>query len=75
MEKNRISWFRIENEQEYDVALARYQEIKQTNGQSDEHKEKLLLAHLISEFEENTSDLPEVVPVELIKIKTEDSAH
>lgn len=75
METTKSTWFLIENEQEYEAALARYQEIKHADRHSDNHKEKLLLAHLISEFEEETSDLPEVDPVELIKIRMEDFGY
>ncbi|WP_051663995.1 hypothetical protein [Dyadobacter crusticola] len=71
MEKAKSNWFLIETEQEYETALNRYQEIKHAARGSELHKEKLLLAHLISNFEEQTSDLPEVDPVELIKIRTD----
>ncbi|TDE12492.1 helix-turn-helix domain-containing protein [Dyadobacter psychrotolerans] len=75
--KNRIKsdWFLIDNEQEYENALTRYQEVKYAVQNSKEHKEKLLLAHLIAEYEEKTSELPEVDPVELIKIRMEDFGY
>ncbi|MCE6993115.1 type II toxin-antitoxin system HigA family antitoxin [Dyadobacter sp. CY323] len=72
MEKIKSDWFLIETEQEYETALSRYEEIKYAAKGTSEHKEKLLLAHLISDFEEKTSELPEVDPVELIKIRMED---
>ena len=75
MKKIKSDWFLIDTEQEYENALARYQEIKYTLQNSDEHKEKLLLAHLIAEYEEKTSELPEVDPVELIKIRMEDFGY
>lgn len=59
-------WFLIESEQGYQEATARYEEIKGVPPGSDEHKEKLLLVHLISEYEKLLWDLPEVDPVELI---------
>ena len=65
-------WFLIETEQDYEKALARYEDIKRAAKGSIDHKEKLLLVHLISQYEESTWDLPEVDPVELIKIRMED---
>ncbi|CAG5070605.1 hypothetical protein DYBT9623_03151 [Dyadobacter sp. CECT 9623] len=75
MKKLKKDWFLIDTEEEYEAALARYQEIKYSEPGVSEHKEKLLLAHLISDFEERTSELPEVDPVELIKIRMEDFGY
>ena len=68
-------WFLIESVQDYNAAIKRYEEIKHAPKGSIEHKEKLLLVHLISEFEKATSDLPDVDPVELIKIRMEDFGY
>ncbi len=68
-------WFLIESEQEYNKATARYEKIKRAPKGSEEHKEKLLLVHLISEYEKIEWDLPEVDPVELIKIRMEDFGY
>jgi len=68
-------WFLIETDQDYKDALSRYQEIKHSAKGSFEHKEKLLLVHLISEYEKLQWDLPEVDPVELIKIRMEDFGY
>lgn len=68
-------WFLIETEQEYNLAITRYEEIKAATKASAEHKEKLLLAHLISEYENNESELPDVDPVEMIKIRMEDFGY
>lgn len=65
-------WFLIETEQEYNAALDRYEEVKRATKNSEEHKEKLLLVHLISEYEKGNRELPEVDPIELIKIRMED---
>lgn len=65
-------WFLLETEQEYDNALARYEEIKRAPKNSDDYKEKLLLVHLISEYEKENRSLPEVDPIELIKIRMAD---
>jgi HTH-type transcriptional regulator / antitoxin HigA len=68
-------WFLIESEQGYQEATARYEEIKYSSIGSEEHKEKLLLVHLISEYETLLWDLPEADPVELIKIRMEDFGY
>lgn len=68
-------WFLIESEQEYDKATARYEEVKRAPKGSEEHKEKLLLVHLISEYEKKEWDIAEVDPVELIKIRMEDFGY
>jgi HTH-type transcriptional regulator/antitoxin HigA len=68
-------WFLIETEQGYQEAIARYEEIKYALKGTDEHKEKLLLVHLISEYEKLLWDLPEADPVELIKIRMEDFGY
>lgn len=75
MKNTKRGWFLITNEQEYDNALARYQEIKYAIQDSEEQKEKLLLAHLIADYEDKTSELPEVDPVELIKIRMDDFGY
>ncbi len=65
------AWFLIETEEEYLKALERYEEIKYRKGASDIQELKLLV-RLISEYEDKTSELPEVDPVELIKIRMEE---
>lgn len=67
-------WFLIETEQEYNQAVARYEEIKDATA-GEEHKEKLLLVHLIENYENNLWDLPEVNPVEMIKIRMDDFGY
>jgi len=69
------SWFIIESEGEYLKAMARWQEVKLSKKGSDTFKEKKLLAKLISEYEESVSILPELDPVELIKIRMEDFGY
>ncbi len=75
MKKTKASWFLLETEQDYDAALARYGQVRHVGKGTAEHKEKLLLAHLISDFEDRKSELPEVDPVELIKIRMEDFGY
>ncbi|AYL97396.1 helix-turn-helix domain-containing protein [Mucilaginibacter celer] len=68
-------WFLLETEQEYHNALARYEQVKRAAKNSKDHKEKLLLVHLISEYENANSTLPDVDPIELIKIRMEDFGY
>jgi HTH-type transcriptional regulator/antitoxin HigA len=68
-------WFIIQTEKEYKEAAERYEQVRNAEKGSLEHKEKLLLAYLISEYEEKLWDLPEVDPVELIKIRMEDFGY
>ena len=65
-------WFLIETDAELNKATARYEEVKRAEIGSEEHKEKLLLAHLISEYENTKWDLPKLDPIELIKIRMKD---
>ncbi len=51
-------WFLIKTEQDYEAAIARYEKIKNTSS-GTEHQEKLLLAHLISAYENEQWDLPD----------------
>ena len=67
-------WFLIETENECDKATARYEQIKNATARA-EHVEKLLLAHLIENYENNFWDLPEVNPVEMIKIRMDDFGY
>lgn len=69
------TWFLIENKQEHNQAVARYEEIKYALKGTLEHREKMLLVHLISEYEKETSELPEVDPIEMIKIRMEDFGY
>jgi HTH-type transcriptional regulator / antitoxin HigA len=68
-------WFIIENEKEYNEATERYEQVRQAKKGSTEHKEKLLLAFLINQYEEKLWDLPEVEPVELIKIRMKEFGY
>ena len=67
-------WFLIETEQEYKNAVARYEVVKHATTGAN-HREKLLLVHLIQNYENSTWDLPEVDPVQMIKIRMEDFGY
>nr|MBC7613576.1 helix-turn-helix domain-containing protein [Pseudopedobacter sp.] len=69
------NWFLIETEEEYNKAILRYEELKSSSKGTLEHKEKLLLVHLISDYENSVSVLPEVDPIEIIKIRMEDFGY
>ncbi|HEY6503207.1 MAG TPA: helix-turn-helix domain-containing protein [Chitinophagaceae bacterium] len=68
-------WFLIENEADYKKATTRFEEIREAQKGSEEHKEMLLLAHLINKYEEDKWDIPEVDPIEYIKIRMEDFGY
>lgn len=72
---NKPTWFLIESEEDYNKVILRYEEIKSVPKGSEEHKEKMLLVHLISTYENEQWDIPEVDPVELIKIRMEDFGY
>ena len=71
MENNK-QWFLIADDQNYREATTRYEEVKYALKDSLAYKEKLLLVHLISEYENKLLDLPIVNPVETIKIRMEE---
>ena len=68
-------WFIIENENEYKNAVDRYEEIREAQKGTEDHKEKLLLAFLINQYEEKQWDLGEVDPIELIKTRMEEFGY
>ena len=68
-------WYLIDSEQTYYLATARYEEIKDAVKGSSNHKEKLLLVHLISTYETATIQLLEVDPIEMIKIRMDDFGY
>lgn len=68
-------WFLIESEKDYLEALERYEQIKYATIGTLEYKELKLLVKLIAEYEKSTSELPEVDPIELIKIRMEEFGY
>ena len=68
-------WFLIETDNDYQTATKRFEEINNATKASPEHKEKLLLAFLINQYENKLWDIPELDPVELIKIRMEDFGY
>jgi HTH-type transcriptional regulator/antitoxin HigA len=68
-------WYLIENEADYQKATARYEAIREAEKGSLEFKEKQLLAFLINHYEESLWEMPEVDPIELIKIRMEEFGY
>ena len=69
------TWYLIETEDEYDKVVKRYEEIKYAKKGTELHKEKMLLVFLIGQYEKKTSTLPELDPIEYIKIRMEDFGY
>lgn len=69
------AWFILENETDYEKASDRFQEVKYAPKGSVEHKEKMLLAFLIDDYGKRYSTLPELDPIEFIKIRMEDFGY
>jgi HTH-type transcriptional regulator/antitoxin HigA len=68
-------WFLIENETDYKKAITRYEEVREDPKGTNEYKEWLLLAHLISKYELEKWDLPDLDPIEFIKVRMEDFGY
>ena len=68
-------WFLIENKEDYEKATTRYEQIHESVNGTDEHKEKLLLAFLINQYEKKQWSVPEVDPIEMIKVRMEDFGY
>lgn len=68
-------WLPIETEEEYQQASQRFEEIYEAQKGSPHYKEMLLLAMLISDYEKKHFSLPEVDPIEMIKIRMEDFGY
>jgi HTH-type transcriptional regulator / antitoxin HigA len=68
-------WLLIESEKEYREATARFEEIREAPKGTPEYREMLLLVHLVSVYEEKKWSLPEVGPIEIIKIRMEDFGY
>jgi HTH-type transcriptional regulator / antitoxin HigA len=68
-------WFLIENDKDYQKATQRFEIVNDAKKGTPEHKEKLLLAFLISQYEEKLWTIPELDPIELIKVRMEDFGY
>ena len=68
-------WLLIENDADYQKAADRFEEIREAEKGTAEHKEMQLLAFLINKYEEAKWEIPEVGPVEFIKIRMEEFGY
>jgi HTH-type transcriptional regulator / antitoxin HigA len=68
-------WYLIENDEDYQKAAIRYEKIREAEKGSSEHKEKVLLAFLLNKYEEELWEMPDVDPIELIKIRMEEFGY
>lgn len=68
-------WYKIETTSDYRKAMDRFNEIIDAKKGTVLYKEKMLLALLINEYEAAQWDLPEVDPVEMIKIRMEEFGY
>ena len=68
-------WYILENKEDFEAALSRFEEIHEAKKGSPDHKEMRLLALLINKYEQQLWDLPEVDPIEMIKIRMDDFGY
>ena len=68
-------WLPIISEQEYKDAAQRFEEIYYVEKDSPHYREMLLLSLLINDYEKKHFKLPEVDPIEMIKIRMEDFGY
>jgi HTH-type transcriptional regulator / antitoxin HigA len=70
-----FGWSIITNLKEYNEALQRFDQLIPSPKGTAAHKEKMLLALLIEQYEKSQWKLPDVDPVEMIKIRMEDFGY
>ena len=68
-------WFLIDTKVDYEKASIRFEEIHTAKKGTEEHKEKMLLAFLISQYEQKQWSINPVDPIETIKIRMEDFGY
>lgn len=69
------NWAIIENKEELKTAYSRFEEIRMAKKDDLDYKEKMLLLLLISQYEEQQSTLPDLDPIEFIKIRMDDFGY
>ena len=69
------NWYLFDNEQEYDEAYSRYEQIKYVKKGDTHYREKKLLAFLLDEYGKRTTTLVDPDPIEFIKIRMEDFGY
>lgn len=68
-------WFLIENETGYQKAILRYEQIRESKKGTSDHKEKMLLVHLINQYENSKWPHIDIDPIEIIKIRMEEFGY
>ncbi|HEX2631116.1 MAG TPA: transcriptional regulator [Chitinophagaceae bacterium] len=68
-------WYILESRKDYEAATQRFEQINDASKNTPEYKEMLLLALLINQYEKKQWDLPEIDPIEMIKIRMEDFGY
>jgi HTH-type transcriptional regulator/antitoxin HigA len=68
-------WNILKTAKDKKAAMNRFQEISDVSKDSPDHNEKLLLALLINQYEEERWSLPDPDPIEVIKIRMEDFGY
>ena len=68
-------WFLLETKRDYEEAVERFEEIHNAEKGSSDYREMLLLSLLINDYEKKHFRLPEVDPIEMIKIRMEDFGY
>ena len=68
-------WFLIENEAEYEKVIHCYEQIRNAKGGTSDHKEKMLLVHLINQYENSKWPQIDMEPIEIIKIRMEEFGY
>lgn len=67
-----MNWKVIKTEEDYQIAIARTLDIFQANEGTPEADELALLLVLVKDYEDKHVHIPEVNPVEVIKLKMEE---
>jgi HTH-type transcriptional regulator / antitoxin HigA len=70
-----VTWSIITTFKEYSEALQRFDKLISSKKGTATHREKMLLALLIEQYEKSQWKLPDVDPVEIIKIRMEDFGY
>lgn len=68
-------WYILESKKDYDEATQRFEEINEAKKGTHDYREMLLLAMLINQYEQKQWSVPEVDPIEMIKIRMEDFGY
>lgn len=68
-------WFLIENEMDYQEAIHRYEEIRESKEGASDHKEKMLLVYIINQYENSKWPTIDMDPIEIIKIRMEEFGY